>query len=311
MTSGSQPATGRQGHDAPDATQQHSPSPQLASLADYVAGLYAGTDAARFQMSIHQFTNILSEVVDKYAPSGDRNQVRELLDSLKVGELVLARACVSGNEQAWETLLTKYREQLYDAANSISRDYGSAREIADSLYAELYGLTPKGEQRTSKLVYYTGIGSLAGWLRTVLAQSYIDRYRRDSKLVSIDEKEEEGRLPLPEIVVQPQVEPAVDPRLDRATDAAFAELDPEDRLLLSSYFLDGQTLAEIAALVRKHESTVSRRLEKITTSLHKKIRMHLLRSGMSSREADEAFKSDVRDLRVNISARLKENSQKT
>ncbi len=286
------------------------PSPEFQALSAYVAQLYGRSGADSYQIDLNQFTIILSEIADKYAPSGDRKEIRELLESLKLDELILARACVFGNERAWETLLGKYREQLYDMANSIARDDSAGREIADSLYGDLYGLNAKGEQRTSKLVYYMGIGSLGGWLRTVLAQSYIDRYRRESKLVSIDEDEEEGRAPIPEIAVQPKVEPAVDPRVEKATDAAFAELSAEDRLILASYFLDGQTLAEIAATLRVHESTVSRRLEKVTASLHKRIRMHMLRSGMSSREAEEAFHSDVRELQVNITSRLKENSQK-
>lgn len=307
MSSGFQPGVG------PDAggAEARMPSPEFQALSGYIAQLYERSGAHSYQIDLNQFTTIISEVADKYAPSGDRKEIRELLESLKIDELVLARACVLGNERAWETLLGKYREQLYDMANSIAREDSAGREIADSLYGDLYGLNAKGEQRTSKLVYYMGIGSLGGWLRTVLAQSYIDRYRRESKLVSIDEDEEEGRAPIPEIAVHPNVEPTVDPRVEKATDAAFAELSAEDRLILASYFLDGQTLAEIAATLRVHESTVSRRLEKVTANLHKRIRMHMLRSGMSSREAEEAFQSDVRELQVNITGRLKENSQKT
>lgn len=311
MSGGFHPASGPLDGNAEESSQRR-PSADLIVLSDHISDLYNRTEAKRFGMSLEAFTLILSEVIDKYVGSGEgqRKEVRELLDSLRVEELVLARACVAGNEKAWETLLIQYREQLYEVASSIARDDAAGREIADSLYGDLYGLTPKGEQRTSKLVYYTGVGSLAGWLRTVLAQSYIDKYRREQRLVSIDQDEEEGR-PLPQTIVQPITEPAVDPRLDKATDAAFNELPSDDRLILASYFLDGQTLAEIASTLRIHESTVSRRLEKITASLHKKIRMHLLRSGMGSREVEEAFRADVRDLQVNISARLKEKSQKT
>src|ERR1700733_13131320 len=42
------------------------------------------------------------------------------------------------------------------------------------------------------LDYYMGRGSLEGWLRTVLSQQYVNRYRSQSKEVSLDEQVEAG-----------------------------------------------------------------------------------------------------------------------
>ena len=39
---------------------------------------------------------------------------------------------------------------------------------------------------------FTGRGSLEGWLRTVLAQEFVNRYRRTRRLVSLDEEGEDG-----------------------------------------------------------------------------------------------------------------------
>ena len=91
--------------------------------------------------------------------------------------MVLARACVAGNDRAWEIFLTRYRATLYESAYKIAREESAARGLADSLYAELYGVNEKGQQRPSKLLYYQGRGSLQGWLRTVVAQEYVNRYR--------------------------------------------------------------------------------------------------------------------------------------
>ena len=46
--------------------------------------------------------------------------------------------------------------------------------------------------RSSKLLFYTGRGSLEGWLRTVMAQEFINRYRKQKRLVSLEEQTEEG-----------------------------------------------------------------------------------------------------------------------
>ena len=59
--------------------------------------------------------------------------------------------------------------------------------------------------------------------------------------------------------------------LARATDTALASLSSEERFLLAAYYLDGQTLAEIGRILHIHELSVSRRLEKITSALRKRI----------------------------------------
>ena len=45
----------------------------------------------------------------------------------------------------------------------------------------------------------------------------------------------------------------------------------EDRFILASYYLDGRTLAEIARTLAVHESTISRKLDKLAKSLRKQI----------------------------------------
>jgi RNA polymerase sigma-70 factor, ECF subfamily len=49
-----------------------------------------------------------------------------------------------------------------------------------------------------------------------------------------------------------------------------------------------------------HESTISRKLDKLAKSLRKKILANMVRSGMARRQAEEAMEADVRDLRVDI-----------
>jgi RNA polymerase sigma-70 factor (ECF subfamily) len=239
-------------------------------------------------------------------PDANAATVQEFLSTLHVQELVLARACAAGNVAAWEAFLLRYREPLYEAGISIANDYGVGRELADSLYADLYGA---GSSRgVSPLNSYMGYGSLEGWLRTIMARSFIDRYRSERRLVSMEEESKEG---LQFAAPPPQPVASVDPRLEQATDDALAALDAEDRFILASFFLHGRTLAELGQILRLHESTVSRRVQKITANLRKQILRGMMSRGMSRRQADEALQTDVRDLQTNVSARLQENLQET
>jgi RNA polymerase sigma-70 factor, ECF subfamily len=274
----------------------------FAGLDSVVAEIYRKSRFEEFGLTRHQFDCVLLEIAGKYLPAdAAQNDVRELYASLRVEELALARACAGGHEHAWEVFLTRYREKLYDIANYITKESSTGRELADSIYAELYGTATRDGQRTSKLASYTGRGSLEGWLRTVMAQEHINRYRRQRRLVSLDEETEEG---FQFAAAEPEPTIAVDPRVEAAIDEVLAALSSEDRFVLASYFLDGRTLAEIARTLGVHESTISRKLDKLAKSLRKQILASLGRRGMSRRQAQEALEVDVRDLRVNIRSRL-------
>jgi RNA polymerase sigma-70 factor (ECF subfamily) len=276
----------------------------VSELESVITGLYE--KSGNFGLSREEFVAILNQIAAKYLPSGaSTEETAELYASLRVEELALARACAAGHERAWEIFMSRYREKLYDIAAYIAKESSAARELADSLYADLYGTTARDGQRVSKLASYTGRGSLEGWLRTVMAQEFVNRYRRLRKLVSLEEESEDGK----EFAAkEPDPAIAVDPRVEAATDEVLSALRPEDRFILASYYLDEQTLAEIARTLSVHESTISRKLDKLAKSLRKQILLALERKGMSRRNAEEALEVDVRDLRLNLRERMAQES---
>jgi len=277
--------------------------PQQRRVSDsFVDDLFRKAGAERFGLSLKEFAGILAEIAEKYLPSSaGPAEAREFLTTLRLEELALARACAKGSEAAWDLFLNRYREKLYDAARSIAREESAARELADSLYADLFGTQTRDTGRVSKLSYYTGRGSLEGWLRTVLAQEYVNRYRTARRLVSLEEQEESGaQFPAP----ASDPTQAVDPRLATATDAALLALSAEDRFILAGYYLDDRTLAEIARMLGVHESTISRKLEKIVHSTRRRIVEGLVQRGMSAGEAEATLLADVREISVDVRKRL-------
>src|SRR5271167_4303335 len=276
------------------------------AVAELLAELHARSGGEKYGLSPESFALILSSVATKYLPvEASQSDARTFLLTLRVEELALARACAAGDNAAWEVFLTRYREKLYHSALRIAREDAAARELADGLYGELYGASGREAERVSKLASFSGRGSLEGWLRTVLAQEFVNRYRRTKRMVSLDEESEDGAqfaAPAPETL------PSADSRLESATDAALAALDSEDRMVLAAYYLDGRTLAEIARMLGVHESTISRKVDKLAKSLRKKILAGMMQQGMARRQAEEALEVDVRDLHVDIRRSLAQDS---
>ena len=165
---------------------------QTGDATDIAEPLYARSGGAAYGMSLEQFATILDEILRKYLRSDSASQKADFCAALKLEELVLARACAAGEERAWQDFISRYRQKLHGMALHITRDGAHAAELADSLFADLYGVNARNGVRNSKLVFYTGRGSLEGWLRTVMAQEFINRYRKQKRTVSLEEQTEEG-----------------------------------------------------------------------------------------------------------------------
>jgi RNA polymerase sigma factor (sigma-70 family) len=191
------------------------------------------------------------------------------LEKVREDDVELARLCADGDERAWERFVREYRPILYRAADALDRTQG-AREIADSLYAELYGIKTADGERQSLFRYYQGRSSLATWLRAVLAQRYVDRVRVERKTESLPDEERATRSAEP------------DPERTRyvvlvrqALGRAVAALTPRDRLRLGCYYVQELTLAETGRVMHESEATSSRSLARSRKAIRRDIERQL------------------------------------
>jgi RNA polymerase sigma-70 factor (ECF subfamily) len=216
---------------------------------------------------------------------------------LRLPDLALAHACALGREPAWERFLSLHRGPLVRAAQGITGSASLGEDLADSLYAELYGLREVEGQRKSPLSSFTGRGSLLGWLRTTLAQRFTDHHRRTHREAPLEDVDSPAPAPAPPIAFETNA-------LTAAVASTLAELDPEDRFLLAAYYLDRQTLLQIARTINVHEATISRRLKRLLEGLRIRLLKNLCAGGLSRAAAQEALGTDPRDIEINLRALL-------
>jgi len=278
-----------------DAARTHLP-PALATSH------YAQSGAARWGIDAARFTECLRASAARHfgesaaAPA----EIECYLKTLRLEDLALAVACAAGHAEAWDYFVAHYREQLYAAARAIvgsPRDTERARELADSLYADLYGLPgATGARRKPLFSYFHGRSKLSTWLRAVLSQRYVDQLRATSRQVALDDVGEIGeareshergastRAParaaggLPARSAEP-----LDPDRGRylallhaALAEALARVSDDDRSRLRAYYLDSLTLAEISTKRGEHEATASRHLERCRRELRARVERRLL-----------------------------------
>jgi RNA polymerase sigma-70 factor len=237
--------------------------------------LYEKSGASRWDVSIEAFSAKVQAAVDRRF-GGERpapRAVEAFAASLHVEDLALACACAVGHEAAWEHFVRELRPSLYAAARQMP---GGSQELADSLFAELYGVDARGGARRSLLDYYHGRAALTTWLRTVLAQRRVDALRAQARLVPLDEAG-----PAAEAADPPPPDPHRRERLAAVQDAlnaAVAALEPRDRLRLRLYYGQGLKLAPIGKLMGEHEATISRKLERTRREIRERIERELERA---------------------------------
>jgi RNA polymerase sigma-70 factor (ECF subfamily) len=274
--------------------------------------LWHASDGRRWGLTRDEFDTILADAGAaqnfglEAGASATPPQQSAFFRSRCLDDLVLARACAAGNERAWEHFIARHRQPLIRAAIAITGSETLGRELADQLYAELFGLNTREGERRCPLLSYRGRGSLMGWLRTTLAQRHVDHHRRNRRLTPLDDAPEE--MDVPAAAAQPQTPAAELSQLQRAIGQALHERDAEERFLLAAYYLDGQTLLQIARVLGVHEATVSRKLRRATDDTRKQVLKNLQCGGLSRRAAAEALGADPRDLDMNLK-KLLQNSQ--
>jgi len=272
---------------------------------------WRAADAASVGLATTELAQALLTVGLKYnygaAPGvlASRAQIAAFWRTLQLPDLALAHACALGREPAWDRFIRQYREPMTQAAIGITGSASAGHELADSLYSEMFGLTERDGLRCSPLAYYSGRGSLKGFLRASLAQRHVDHHRRTGRETSLPAGE------LAAAPVAPTPPPDVLAWLQTCLATTLSRLDPEERFVLSAWFLDRRTLLEISRTLRVHEATVSRRIGRLTDRLHKELLASLRESGMSQAAAEEALGTDPRDININLRSLLQTSASRT
>lgn len=278
--------------------------------------LYLQAKAERWSVPRPRFAAALQASAERAAGA----DITRYLKSLHLEDLALACACAAGDEAAWEHFVREYRSPLYRSADALESG-DRARELADSLYADLYGTGERDGERRSLLRYFHGRSSLATWLRAVLAQRHVDAVRSGRRLE-----------PLPPddgpVAVASSAPPPADPDrtrylalIHRALKLAIGVLSARDRLRLGCYYAEQMTLAQTGRLLDEHEATVSRQLARTRRAIREAVERYLKReAGLLEAQVSRCFEYALEDagplnlgdiIGMDVNARKKSDSDRS
>jgi RNA polymerase sigma-70 factor (ECF subfamily) len=292
------------------------------ALRDGAARLVARAADAR-GLDADALSARLNSVVAKYVlrdePDASVSRVAKFVDNLRADDLCLVVACERGDARAWDDLINSFRATVVSAARGASPNEDAAEELAQSVWAELHGLRANASGKAAgKLAYYSGCGSLGGWLRAVVGQLAVDRHRKTSRLVQTEEDADFDRIahesspgedgfhaaatPDPEAALAHTESTSA---LHGALARVIARLSAEDRLLIKLYYFDGLRLREAGAMLGVHEATASRRLMRLHADVREGVEKILTAEfGWTKQESQRAFAESAEHADVDLSRLL-------
>ena len=292
---------------------------QIEKLLAESTGRLLGRATDNHGLTVEMLITRVEAAVNKYIlgddPQASLAVIGDFIDKLQADDLCLIVACEQGNQTAWTDLVARFSPTVRSAARSASSNEEGAEDLAQSIWAELHGLRLREDGKPAgKLAYYSGRGSLAGWLRAVVAQLAIDQHRKQSRLVQTEEdadfdriirhgREENswsghGAAPNPEMQISAKLAGA---QLQKALAESVKQMSAEDRLLVKLYYFDGLRLREAGAVLGVHEATASRRLTRIHAELRQQVEHVLIdQEGWTKPETERAFSEVALNLEADL-----------
>lgn len=273
---------------------QGPPGPEPALDAGVVRRLFRRSGAEQWGLPESDFAAALARSAARrfVGAMPAAAETGQYLESLHLDDLALACACARGRESAWNRFVQEYRPILLRMA-SRGQHADRARDVADSIYGELYGLEERDGTRRSLFDYFHGRSTLAGWLKAVVAQRLVDRARAERRIEPLPEEGAAAEPAAGGAVSDVEFEPDRRRLLGlarHALGAAVAGLEPRDRLRLTLYYAQDMTLAAIGRVLGESEATASRKLERTRRSLRAAVerRLHDV-DRLSDAEVEQCF----------------------
>jgi RNA polymerase sigma-70 factor (ECF subfamily) len=282
------------------------------------AGRLLGRATDSYDLAQEVLVSRIASAVGKYIlrddPTPSIDVLADFIDKLQADDLCLIVACEQGNQKAWTDLVERFSATVRSAARSASSNEEGADDLAQSIWAELHGLRVRDDGKPAgKLAYYSGRGSLAGWLRAVVGQLAVDQHRKQSRFVQTEEDGDFDRIIQhsrdentwvghsenlnPELEISTKLAGA---QMQKALEKCVRQLSAEDRLLVKLYYFDGLRLREAGAVLGVHEATASRRLTRVHAELRQQVEHNLIEQGWTKGETERAFSEVAIKLETDI-----------
>jgi RNA polymerase sigma factor (sigma-70 family) len=170
----------------------------------------------------------------------------------------IIKGCLAGNRRDQELLYRRHAAKLYAVCLQYSGNDEEARDILQDGYIKIF----------ENLIHYKYEGSFEGWMRRIIVNTALEKYRSNHNLYRVDDID---------LIPEPDADPdnqdysgleAID-LLD-----IIRELSPKYRMVFNLYAIEGYAHKEISQMMNISEGTSKSNLSRARIILQKKVTLY-------------------------------------
>jgi len=161
--------------------------------------------------------------------------------------------CLAGDTNAQELLYNKYSGKMYGVCLRYSDNYDDAKDILQEGFIKVF----------TNLHQFKGKGSFEGWIRRIMVNTALEKYRDKRYLNRVDEEDAEKLEKVDYNVI--------DEMSARDLMKVIQELSPKYRMVFNLFAIEGYSHKEISVLLEISEGTSKSNLSRARVILQEKL----------------------------------------
>jgi RNA polymerase sigma-70 factor (ECF subfamily) len=173
----------------------------------------------------------------------------------------LIKGCVSGNRNAQGKLFNLYSNEMFGVCLYYSKDYTEAEDTLHDGFMKVF----------QKIDQFEFKGSLAGWIRRVMVNTALEKFRKQHKLYALgDEFENYEDINRENVISDLTANDLIN---------LIRELTPQYRIVFNLYAIEGYSHKEIGEMLGISEGTSKSNLARARSVLQNKVKKYFYTSG--------------------------------
>jgi RNA polymerase sigma-70 factor (ECF subfamily) len=169
------------------------------------------------------------------------------------GEAKLVERCLSGDDAAWETIVTTYTRRIYNVAYRYTGRRDEAEDLTQEIFIRVY---------QNLKAYRPDAGSFQNWVLKVGRNLIIDHYRQTRRFRQSGGSEELETLELTDEKLPNPLRAVEAAEASRFLREGLQSLSPELKEAVILRDLEGLAYQEIAEMLAVPEGTVKSRINR-------------------------------------------------
>jgi len=167
----------------------------------------------------------------------------------------IIKGCISGKRASQQQLFELYSDELFGACLYYSKDYTEAEDTLHEGFMKIF----------QKISQYKGTGSFAGWMKRIMINTALEKYRKNNQLYAVgdDEYQLEGDIDPVNVIDDLSMEDLL---------KMIRGLSPQYKMVFNLYAIEGYSHKEIGEMLGISEGTSKSNLARARNILQKKVK---------------------------------------